>query len=313
MPWLDANGLLPGRGVPGRAAGRGAGVSCADASSAGASGSAGGSGSATGASGSAGAAAFGPGLGAAGASGSATVAPLDSAAAGAAAGAFFAAGFSAGASTVLGGGLGGQQRVAVGLLELHLDGKLDRRGSRLDELAHLLQLVENFLALDAVGLGELVYSGLGHCSPSGPRPLPSARGVDLRPLVGVANSSGSTHRVLMSCCSSPDLSVMCLLRGERGEVRRQRRAVESGGDPEGPAERPTAYREVVARGRGMQVRPSSGPGSCWIGHHGWSAVGVRAGGHPQQLALRDPLTTPDARPNRSGDRCRGRGNRCASH
>ena len=77
----------------------------------------------------------------------------------------------------LGGGLGGQQRVAVGLLELHLDGKLDRRGSRLDELAHLLQLVENFLALDAIGLGELVYSGLGHCSPSGPRPPSlSARG-----------------------------------------------------------------------------------------------------------------------------------------
>ncbi len=106
---------------------------------------------------------------------------LDAAGAGACVGASaFADAFGSG---LLGRGLGGrcrglrsQQGVAVGLLELHLDGKLDRRGSRLDELAHLLQLVENFLALDAVGLGELVYSGLGHCSPSGPRPLPGDRG-----------------------------------------------------------------------------------------------------------------------------------------
>ena len=63
--------------------------------------------------------------------------------------------------------LAGQQGLAVLLLELHLDGKLDRRGGRLDELAHLLQLLENFLALDAVGLGELVNSGLSHNSPSG--------------------------------------------------------------------------------------------------------------------------------------------------
>ncbi len=175
MPWLDANGLLPGRGVPGRAAGRGVGGAGVDASPAGASGSAGGSGSSTtGASGSAGTSATGPGFGAAEASDSTTVAPFDSAVAGAAA--FLAAGFSVGASTDVGLGLGGQQRVAVGLLELHLDGKLDRRGSRLDELAHLLQLVENLFALDAVGLGELVYSGLGHCSPSGPRPASLCEG-----------------------------------------------------------------------------------------------------------------------------------------
>ena len=46
MPWLAANGLLPGRGVPGRPTGRGAGglgVGEADAAAAGASGSAGGS------------------------------------------------------------------------------------------------------------------------------------------------------------------------------------------------------------------------------------------------------------------------------
>ena len=58
MPWLGANGLLPGRGAPGRPTGRGAGdgALAAGAGAAGASGSAGGaSGSATGA--------LGPGLG----------------------------------------------------------------------------------------------------------------------------------------------------------------------------------------------------------------------------------------------------------
>ena len=100
-----------------------------------------------------------------------------------------------------GGGRGdGLQLVAVLLLEPHLDGKLDRRGGRLDELAHLLQLLENKLALDVVLLGEFVNSGLGHVSPSGLETL--VRGVASKPLAVCANSSGSTHRVLMSCCSS---------------------------------------------------------------------------------------------------------------
>ena len=63
----------------------------------------------------------------------------------------------------------------------------------------------------------------------------------------------------------------------------------------------------------MQVRPSSGPGGCWIGHHGRSAVGVRAGGHPQQLALGGPLATPDARPDRTRRNRWRQGHRCASH
>ncbi len=89
MPWLDENGLLPGRGAPGRPTGRGAGLGAfgvpfgvagagADAAAAGASGSAAGSGvgvgSATGCSttgagasttgsGAGSGAAFGPGLG----------------------------------------------------------------------------------------------------------------------------------------------------------------------------------------------------------------------------------------------------------
>ena len=175
MPWLGANGLLPGRGAPGRPTGRGAG----DGALAEAAGAAGASGSAGGASGSA-TGAFGPGLGP-----------------GLAAGAASSTGAAAGASTVgrlggclgrgrgsgrlgtglrrsllgrrggrgVGGGSGGRsglQLVAVLLLEAHLDGGLDSRRSRLDELTHLLELLENELALDSELLGEFVDSGLCH-------------------------------------------------------------------------------------------------------------------------------------------------------
>jgi hypothetical protein len=61
------------------------------------------------------------------------------------------------------------------------------------------------------------------------------------------------------------------------------------------------------------VRPASAPAGCWIGHHGRSALGVRAGGHPQQLARSDPLPASDARPDRSEDRRGGRGHRSTSH
>ena len=64
----------------------------------------------------------------------------------------------------LGGGCGrcGLQLVAVLLLEAHLDGRLDSRRCRLDELPHLLELLENELALDSELLGEFVDSGLCH-------------------------------------------------------------------------------------------------------------------------------------------------------
>ena len=103
------------------------------------------------------------------------------------------------------------QLLAVLLAEAHLGGQLDGRARRLDELAHLLELLENELALDSELLGEFVDSGLGHGSPSGLRP---ASGVTLRPLVGVANSLRVTHRVLMSCCSSFCRSVSRSVGGE---------------------------------------------------------------------------------------------------
>ena len=56
------------------------------------------------------------------------------------------------------------------LAETHLRGQLDGRARRLDELPHLLELLENELALDAELFGEFVNSGLSHASPSGLRP-----------------------------------------------------------------------------------------------------------------------------------------------
>ena len=187
MPWLDENGLLPGRGAPGRPTGRGAGLGAfgvpfgvagagADAAAAGASGSAAGSGvgagSATGCSTTgAGASTTGSGAGSAAASAGLGARP---------GGAFLAAGWSVFsvlplAAVAVSGRLGrggGLEGLADLLAETHLRGELDGRARRLDELAHLLELLENELALDAELLGEFVYSGLSHNSPSGPNPLP---------------------------------------------------------------------------------------------------------------------------------------------
>ena len=226
MPWLAANGLLPGRGAPGRPTGRGAGPGAfggADESetseamsvpvSESVSGRRRGSG-------------CGRSLGRGACADRAWAPPWRReprrqgprrpvrrapqgrrrrTAQEAAFAADFTAGFSAGLAGGRLGGLGGQQGVAVLLLELHLDGKLDRRGRRLDELAHLLQLLEHFLALDAIGLGELMNSGLGHFSPSGRHPV---RG-SATATADVQNSLRSTHRVLMSCCSSFCRSCVC--------------------------------------------------------------------------------------------------------
>ena len=163
MPWLDANGLLPGRGAPGRPTGRGAGafgVASDEAAAAGASGSAGGSGA---------------GAGFASGSGSGVGAASGSTGAGRGFG-LLGRGLGAGLGgrRLLGrGSLGrrsGLQLLAVLLLETHLDRGFDRRRRRLDELPHLLELLENKLALDTELFGEFVDSGLSHASPSGPSP-----------------------------------------------------------------------------------------------------------------------------------------------
>ena len=229
MPWLAANGLLPGRGAPGRPTGRGAGpgswgartsAGASEASDASVPGSrsvsaAAGAAAAAGASG---VVVRGPGLGPGVAAGASAAGPRLGRCGGLGrGGGRRRRGCRLGGRLhrrLLGrlgsgrlGRLGGQQRVAVLLLELHLDGKLDRRGRRLDELAHLLQLLEHFLALDAIGLGELMNSGLGHFSPSGRHPVQGSATVT----ADVQNSSRSTHRVLMSCCSSFCRSCVVLL------------------------------------------------------------------------------------------------------
>ena len=202
IPWLGANGLLPGRGAPGRPTGRGAGafgVAGSDADAAGGS-SAGGSVVSGGARdldglgdlggrGLGGRLRAGPRRGLLGGRLGLGGGGLGRGVADAAAG---SAGAGAASARLLGrllglglGGLGrllGEQGVAVLLLELHLDRELHGRGGRLDELAHLFQLLENFLALDAVRLGEFMDSGLGHVSLFlGPDPRPAV----IEPLGGV--------------------------------------------------------------------------------------------------------------------------------
>jgi hypothetical protein len=91
------------------------------------------------------------------------------------------------------GGLGlslGLQLCAVGVVEPLLDGGFDRRRRRLDELAHLLELGQNDLALHAELFGELVDSDLSHASPSGPSRLSAG------PLAGV-----HAHREVLIECS----------------------------------------------------------------------------------------------------------------
>ncbi len=216
MPWLGAKGLLPGRGAPGRPTGRGAGV---PALAAGAWGSDGVSVGCLGGGrlglrdGS-----LGAGLRAgAGAGGGRRRCGL-----GGGLGDRLGGGrldrcldgrfgrcstLGAGLGRCLlgrrclgvGGGSGGRsglQLVAVLLLEAHLDGGLDSRRCRLDELTHLLELLENELALDSELLGEFVDSGLCHganCSFWSGTP----EGGEADQLVGVQQ----THSELLIECS----------------------------------------------------------------------------------------------------------------
>ena len=116
----------------------------------------------------------------------------------------------------LGGGLGSrlhlrQQLGTVGVLELLDRRQLDARGSCLCELADSTKLLQRFLAGDAVLLREFGNSGLGHVSPSGPRPL---SGVS-QTVVGccrtnwlIARYSSSAHELLLQSLSGRSLLVV---------------------------------------------------------------------------------------------------------
>jgi hypothetical protein len=112
---------------------------------------------------------------------------------------------------------------------------------------------------------------------------------------GCANSSRSTHRVLMSCCSSFCRSDSV---GVRGEVVPHRCAGQPLLEPEGSGKRSPAHREVVARGRGVQVRAPSGCRAVRIGYDGRPAARIQSRDDTQQLACRGPLPTTDARTDR---------------
>lgn len=194
MPCEVAKGLLPGRAPPGLGA---AGRSPPGFGAEGRSSEAGAAGSEAGASLLAGvsagadsacAAGFAPGLGAppgfgpvgfeegfSSEAGAAAGAGFSAGALSAAAGseAFAAAGFAPGLG-VLGGAAGGGGRVGLRRGELPAeatgDGCLDGRRGGANELAHVLQLLQNDLARLSELLGELVDADLSHNSPVPVRP-----------------------------------------------------------------------------------------------------------------------------------------------
>ncbi|GAA4690031.1 hypothetical protein GCM10023349_00420 [Nocardioides conyzicola] len=88
------------------------------------------------------------------------------------------------------------------------------------------------------------------------------------------------------------------------EVLSHRCAGEPRRDPKGTAESLPAYGELEALGSGVQVRSPTGCGGCRIGYDDRLAVCIRAGGHPQQLALGGPLPTSHTGPDRARE---GRG------
>ena len=101
----------------------------------------------------------------------------------------------------------------------------------------------------------------------------------------------------MSCCSS-FFVVRSWSGAERVDVLSHRGAGQTALEPQGSGEGSSALRQVIARGRGVQVRTAAVCSAVRIGYDGWT-VRIRAGDHPQQLALQGPLTTSDAGPDRS--------------
>ncbi len=79
-----------------------------------------------------------------------------------------------------------------------------------------------------------------------------------------------------SSCWSFTVSAVVLCPSLGGEMVSHRCAGESRPDPEGPAERPTAYREVVALRCGVQVRTASRGRAVEVWDDGRLAIGSRA-------------------------------------
>ncbi len=166
MPWLLANGLLPGRGIPGLGMLVAAALGASSPSAFGGRGRRGGAlglgeclalghreGFSTG-SASTSAAAGASGSGSAGFAGAGF----------GAAGAFAAAGLAAGAADAV------MPCSASCRLDAPGNGRGDARRRALDELAHVLELLKDDLAFDAEFGCDLVHAWVGHCSPVQVRP-----------------------------------------------------------------------------------------------------------------------------------------------
>jgi hypothetical protein len=69
-------------------------------------------------------------------------------------------------------------------------------------------------------------------------------------------------------------------------------------EPEGSGEGSPSDREVEARERGMQVRPTSGCGLRGIRDDGRTALVINPRDHPQELVAGSPLPASDARAHR---------------
>jgi hypothetical protein len=141
-----------------------------------------------------------------------------------------------------------------------------------------------------------VDSDLSHASPSGPSlDLPRAEEGG-RTVSWCACSSGSTHRVLMSCCSNfvSSVTVMGAAPRARGDVLLDRRREQSPLGPEGPGKSSTAERELEAPGRGVQVCAPAGCSPRRIGDD-LEACSPVTGDDSQQLSFSGPLPAPYAR------------------
>ena len=108
----------------------------------------------------------------------------------------------------------------------------------------------------------------------------------------IGKYSSSAHELLLQFLLGCSRSVLRLLLLD--EVLLDRRRGQPSLDLEGPGERAAADGKLEALGCGVQVRPPTGCPSRRIGED-LAARAPVTGDDSQQLALRGPLPTPDAR------------------
>ncbi len=320
MPWLGANGLLPGRGVPpGRPTGRGAGARGAGLGAAGALAAGGVAAGAAGAAGAGASAATAEAAGASGAGGSgvsgalgargpgrgpgrgAVLAP-DSSAAGvdsAGAAAFLAGAFFAGALAASAGAAAAEPPAAFSCSPYSFLKRIATGGSTVED-ADLTNSPISFsfsrtnLLSTPNSLASSWTRGLATLLLLAPNPCPADCRVVREAVSGCACSSGSTHRVLMSCCSSFCRSSRS--GAEQGDVVFDGADLRLRIEPQGSGERTASNRQFQALGRGVQVCAATGSRAARIRYDG-SCRRPRALDDSQQLALSGPLPASDAGPD----------------